>query len=450
MSHDLVALRDSLTEQGIDVLRFIYADVLGIARSKDMLVSQLDKTAHSGPAFCQGVWVTTTGGDVLDAVNIASDGLQDLVSSIEPDTIRALPFEPGVAYVIADALNPDRTPNLISPRTVLKKVTEEYNALGLQPVVGPELEFYIANVKEDGGYERSLTRTGRVYTTGTLVDPNGTFLHLMRMLDQMNIGVFAGNHEFSPSQYEINLWHSEALDAADRTFFFKTAVKDIVAQEGQHATFLGKPWSDEGGSGFHLHFSVTDMDGVNTMHDGKGQLSEVARQMLAGVLANAHGLTALTNPTINAFKRLGPDTLAPFRANWGYDNRSCMVRVPPERGQGTRLEVRVGDGAANPYLVIAGILAAALDGIKRTLECPDDAVGMAYDNEAAPELPATFTEALDALEANANLHEQMSKELVEVFLVMKRDEIRRYNESVPDPSTRDVTQWEIDEYFADY
>jgi glutamine synthetase len=450
MSHDLVALRDSLTEQGIDVLRFLYADVLGIARSKDMLVSQLDKTAHSGPAFCQGVWVTTTGGDVLDAVNIASDGLQDLVSSIEPDTIRALPFEPGVAYVIADALNPDRTPNLISPRTVLKKVIEEYNALGLQPVVGPELEFYIANAKEDGGYERSLKRTGRVYTTGTLVDPNGTFLHLMRMLDQMKIGVFAGNHEFSPSQYEINLWHSEALDAADRTFFFKTAVKDVVAQEGQHATFLGKPWVDEGGSGFHLHFSVTDMDGVNTMHDGSGALSDVARQMIAGITANANALTALTNPTVNAFKRLGPDTLAPFRANWGYDNRSCMVRVPPERGQGTRLEVRVGDGAANPYLVIAGVLAAALDGIKRNLDCPDDAVGMAYDNESAPELPATLGAALDALEANAHLHEQMSKELVEVFLVMKRDEVARYEAAVKDHSTRDVTQWEIDEYFADY
>ena len=450
MSHDLVALRDSLQEQGIDVLRFIYADVLGIARSKDVLVSQLDKAAHNGPAFCQGVWVTTTGGDVLDAVNIASDGLQDLVSSIEPDTITPLPFEPGVAYVIADALNPNRTPNLISPRTVLKKVIDDYNALGLQPVVGPELEFYIANIKEDGGYERSLTRTGRVYTTGTLVDPDGTFLHLMRMLDQMNIGVFAGNHEFSPSQYEINLWHSNALDAADRTFFFKTAIKDVVAQEGQHATFLGKPWSDEGGSGFHLHFSVTDMDGVNKMHDGTSQLSEVARQMIAGVTANANALTALTNPTVNAFKRLGPDTLAPFRANWGYDNRSCMVRIPPERGQGTRLEVRVGDGAANPYLVIAGILAAALDGIKRKLDCPDDAVGMAYDNESAPELPATFGAALDALEANAHLHDQMSKELVEVFLVMKRDEIARYEAAVKDHSTRDVTQWEIDEYFADY
>ena len=450
MSHDLVALRDSLQDQGIDVLRFIFADVLGIARSKDVLVSQLDKAAHNGPAFCQGVWVTTTGGDVLDAVNIASDGLQDLISSIEPDTITPLPFEPGVAYVIADALNPDRSPNLISPRTVLKKVIDDYNTLGLQPVVGPELEFYIANIKEDGGYERSLTRTGRVYTTGTLVDPDGTFLHLMRMLDQMNIGVFAGNHEFSPSQYEINLWHSNALDAADRTFFFKTAIKDVVAQEGQHATFLGKPWSDEGGSGFHLHFSVTDMDGVNKMHDGTGQLSEVARQMIAGVTANANALTALTNPTVNAFKRLGPDTLAPFRANWGYDNRSCMVRIPPERGQGTRLEVRVGDGAANPYLVIAGILAAALDGIKRKLDCPDDAVGMAYDNESAPELPATFGAALDALEANAHLHDQMSKELVEVFLVMKRDEIARYEAAIKDPSTRDVTQWEIDEYFADY
>jgi len=450
MSHDLVALRDSLQDQGIDVLRFIFADVLGIARSKDVLVSQLDKAAHNGPAFCQGTWITTTGGDVLDAVNIASDGLQDLVSSIEPDTITPLPFEPGVAYVIADALNPDHSPNMISPRTVLKKVIDEYNAIGLQPVVGPELEFYIANVKDDGGYERSLTRTGRVYTTGTLVDPDGVFLHLMRMLDQMDIGVFAGNHEFSPSQYEINLWHSTALDAADRTFFFKTAIKDVVEQSGQHATFLGKPWSDEGGSGFHLHFSVTDMKGVNKMHDGKGQLSEVARQMIAGVLENANALTALTNPTVNAFKRLGPDTLAPFRANWGYDNRSCMVRIPPERGEGTRLEVRVGDGAANPYLVIAGVLAAALDGIKRTLECPEDAVGMAYDNESAPELPATLGAALDALEANAHLHDQMSKELVEVFLVMKRDEVARYEAAVKDPSTRDVTQWEIDEYFADY
>jgi glutamine synthetase len=449
MATDLNALRETLKARGIDVLRLAYADVLGVVRSKDLLVSQLDKGAHNGPAFCQGIWVTTTRGGVLDANNIASDGLKDFVSVIDPDTITDLPYEPGVALAIVDAFNPDGTVNLMSPRSVLRKVIAEYNALGLQPVVGPELEFYITDRTEDGGYRRAHNRLGMVYTTGVLSDPKGTFLHTLRMLDQMNIGVFAGNAEFSPSQYEINLYHSEALDAADRTFKFRSAIKDIAAQRGQHATFVGKPFSDESGSGFHLHFSVTDLNGRNQMHDGGEELSETAKHMIAGVLENAAALAAFTNPTINAFKRLGPDTLAPYRANWGHDNRSCMLRVPPERGQGTRLEVRVGDGAANPYLLIAGVLAAGLDGIKRKLACPEPAEGMAYDNESAEILPMTFTAALDALEANQNLTEFVSQEMINVFLVMKRDEIERYESAVPEP-TRDVTQWEIDEYFEAY
>ena len=450
MRHDLSAIREDLKSRGIDVLRFIYSDIIGVPRSKDVLVSQLDKAAHNGPAFCQGVWVTTTRGGVLDGDNIASDGLQDLVSQFDPNTITPMPWEPGVAYVVVDAYNPDGSDNLLAPRTVLRKVIAEYNEMGLYPVVGPELEFYIADRTPEGGFKRSLTQTGRVYTTGSMVDPNGTFLHLLRMLDQMDIGVFAGNHEFSPGQYEINLWHGEALEAADRTFLFKTAIKDIVHRRGQHATFLGKPWSDEGGSGFHLHFSVTDKNGANLMHDGAGNLSATALQMIAGLTTNANGLTAFTNPTVNAFKRLGPDTLAPYRANWGYDNRSCMVRIPPERGQGTRLEVRVGDGAANPYLVVAGILAAALDGIKRNLSCPEDAVGMAYDNENAAVLPLTFTEALDALEENQYLTNHLAKPLVDVFLVMKRDEIARYNAEVGDLHGRTITQWELDEYIEDF
>lgn len=450
MKQDLVTLREDLTKQGIDVLRFIYSDIIGVTRSKDVLVSQLEKSAENGPAFCQGVWVTTTRGDVLDGDNIASDGLQDMVSKLDPSTITKMPWEPGVAYVVVDALNPDGTDNLLSPRSVLRKVIAEYNAVGLQPVVGPELEFYIADRTPEGGFKRSLTQTGRVYTTGSMVDPHGTFLHLLRMLDQMKIGVFAGNHEFSPGQYEINLWHGEALEAADRTFMFKAAIKDIVNRTGQHATFMGKPWSDEGGSGFHLHFSVTDIAGKNKMHDGDGNLSAIAHKLIAGITANANALTAFTNPTVNAFKRLGPDTLAPYRANWGFDNRSCMVRVPPERGQGTRLEVRVGDGAANPYLVIASILAAALDGIKRDLACPAEAVGMAYDNEGAEVLPTTFTEALDALEANGNLRQHLAGQLVDVFLIMKRDEIARYDKEVGPLHGRTVTQWELDEYIEEF
>jgi glutamine synthetase len=450
MVNDLTKLRDDLGERGIDVLRVMFADVLGIARSKDILVSQLDKACHNGPAFSQGVWTTTTGGEFHEANGIANDGLQDFFTQIVPSTISPLAWEPGVAYVVGDAFNPDGKPNMMSPRSVLQKVLDSYKELGLHPVVGPELEFYIANKDENGNFVRSLTQTGQVYTTGTLVDPDGDFLHLMRMLDSLNIGAFAGNHEFSPAQYEVNLWHSEALDAADRTFFFKAAVKDIVAKRGKHASFLGKPWSDEGGSGFHLHFSVTDADGINKMHDGRGNLSPAAKMLIAGIVKHANALTAFTNPTVNAFKRLGPDTLAPYRSNWGYDNRSCMVRVPPERGQGTRLEIRVGDGAANPYLVIAAILAAGLDGIVNEMECPEDAVGMAYDNEGAEVLPETFSQSLDALEADDALRNQMSEELINVFMVMKRDEIARYEAAVPDPSTREVTDWEITEYAACY
>lgn len=450
MAQDLVSLKANLQSRNIDVLRLIYPDVLGITRSKDLLVSQLEHGGHNGPAFCQGVWVTTTRGGVLDANNIASDGLQDLISQLDADTVTELPWEPGVAFVVADALNPDHSDNLMSPRMVLKNVMAEYAKLGLTPVVGPELEFYIADRTPDGGYQRSLSKTGRVYTTGSLVDPHGTFLHLIRMLDRMNIGVFAGNHEFSPGQYEINLWHSEALNAADRTFIFKTAIKDIVNRRGQLATFLGKPWDDEGGSGFHLHFSVVDAKGVNQMHDGNGNLSETALHMIAGITEHANGVTAFSNPTVNAFKRLGPDTLAPYRANWGYDNRSCMLRVPPERGQGTRLEVRVGDGAANPYLLIAAVLAAALDGIRKKSPAPEAAEGMAYDNEAAAILPMSLTEALDALEADPALRSVLYEQMVDVFMVLKRDEVERYQSEVSDPSTREVTRWELEEYIEDY
>lgn len=454
MALDIAALRADLIQREVDVLRVIYPDVIGVTRSKDLLVSQLDKGAHNGPTFCQGVWVTSTRGDVLDAGGIASDGLQDLVTQIDASTIVELPWEPGVAYALGDAYNPDGTENQFSPRTVLRKVIREYESLGLRPVVGPELEFYIASPDGEGGWKRSHNQLGQVYTTGAMVDPNGTFLHLLRMVDQLNIQVFAGNHEFSPSQYEINLWHGEALNAADRTFLLKSAIKDVVFREGKLATFVGKPWSDEGGSGFHLHFSVTDLDGVNQMHDGGTGLSPVARSLIAGITANAAGLTALTNPTVNAYRRLGPDTLAPYRANWGLDNRSCMVRIPPERGAGTRLEIRVGDGAANPYLLIAGILAAGLDGIKRELVCPEVAEGMAYDNEAAEVLPMSLASALDALEANVQLRERLSPEVVETFVVMKRHEVEQYHAAtgtaLGSPLGSEVTPWEVSEYFIHY
>lgn len=450
MPHDLAETRRVLEEQGIDVVRLIFPDLLGITRSKDLLVSQLERAAGHGPAFCQGTWVTTTRGGVLDAGSGSfGDGLPDMISRLDTATLRPIPWVPGVAYGIADIDNPDGTRSAVAPRAVLRSVLDEYAALGLTPICGPELEFYFAQRTEDG-WSRILEKTGRVYTTGAQVDPDGHYLHLLRMLDQLDIGAFAGNHEFCPSQYEINLWHSEAMDAADRTFLFKTAIKDVTAMRGILGTFLGKPWDDEGGSGFHLHFSVNDAEGVNRMHDGGDGLSDVARQMIAGVIEHAAAIAAFTNPTVNAYKRLGPDTLAPYRSNWGYDNRSTMIRIPPERGQGTRLELRIGDGSANPYIVMAVVLAAALDGIRRGLVPPDAADGWAYEDEARPVLPMTLKDALDALDADAGLRDLLTGDFIDVFVTMKRDEVARYEESVEDPATRDVTRWELEEYIEDY
>jgi glutamine synthetase len=185
------------------------------------------------------------------------------------------------------------------------------------------------------------------------------------------------------------------------------------------------------------------------MHDG-AELSEVANHMIAGILSHANALTAFTNPTINAFKRLGPDTLAPSRANWGYDNRATLLRVPPERGEGTRLEIRIGDGAANPYLMVASVLAAGLDGIKQKMKPSKAAEGWAYEDEADPLLPLTFTEALDALEADSLFTDLMGPIVISTHLTLKRDEIERYEAEVPDPSTREITAWELDEYIWDY
>ena len=449
MQHDLAETRRLLDARGIDIVRLIFPDLLGITRSKDITVSQMERAAAHGPAFCQGTWVTTTRGGVLDGAGSMSDGLPDMVSKLDTDTIRDIPWVPGVAYAIADIDNPDGSRSTVAPRAVLRSVLDQYDELGLTPVCGPELEFYMAH-KPNGSWERILNKTGRVYQTGSGVDPDGHFLHLMRMVDQLNVGVFAGNHEFCPSQYEINIWHSEAMDAADRTFLLKTAVKDVLAQRGVLGTFVGKPWSDEGGSGFHLHFSVADKDGMNLMHTPEGDLTDMALHVIGGVLKHASAIAAFTNPTVNAYKRLGPDTLAPYRANWGYDNRSCMVRIPPERGAGTRVELRVGDGAANPYVVIAVVLAAALDGIRNRIMPIPAAEGWAYENESAPVLPMSLRAALDALAADSGLRDLLPHNFIDAFTAMKRDEIERYEAAVDDPDTRATTQWEIEEYLEDY
>ncbi len=312
------------------------------------------------------------------------------------------------------------------------------------PVVGPELEFYLAIPDESApnGYRRYVDNDSHVYTVGSVADPRGILREMLHACAELGLGAFAANHEFGRSQYEINLRHSEALDAADRAFRFKDAVKEMSAARGLLATFIGKPWNDDEGSGFHLHLSLADDRGANLLNGRSREgLSPLATQFIAGLLEHAPALMAFFNPTTNAYRRIHEEALVPTLVSWGHDNRLTLARVPRERGKATRIELRVGDGAANPYLATAAALFAGLDGIRRKLRPQPPSAGLIYElpeAERMTPLPRTFDAALEALDADDLIRESMGEELVETFLAIKRHELDR--------SRRWVTDWEFREY----
>ncbi|MGW3661858.1 glutamine synthetase family protein [Streptomyces sp. NPDC005141] len=434
---------ERLAAEGVDVVRVVYPDLIGTDRARDVLLDHLPSACEHGLAFCRAVYHTTPQGDVVPVAGGLAAGLPDV--SVRPDlsTAAVLPWEPGVATCLGEVTDPATSaPAPESPRDLLRTVLARCAEQGLRPVVGPELEYFLLEPAPGTptGWRRAPQTTGAVYTAGLRADPHNHLLRTLRHLRDLGLGVITGNHEFDGGQYEINLTHSAALDAADRAFRFKAAVKELARQEGNLATFMAKPFGDAGGSGFHLHLSCEDSEGRNAFDDPSGAygLSATARHAIAGVLAHAPALAALANPTVNSYKRFGPDTLAPWLIDWGLDNRSAMVRIPPERGSGARLEVRLGDASANPYLLIAGIIAAALLGVRAGEEPEAPLEGYGYDTARSALLPTSLAAALDALEADTTLTEILGKDFTTSFLTYKRDEVARFG--------RHVTDWEFTEY----
>jgi glutamine synthetase len=308
---DVAAVTERLRDQGIDVVRVSYPDMIGVDRGRDVLLGELGTTVGHGLAFCRGVYHTSPMGDVVPVQGGLEDGLPDITVRPDLSTLTALPWERGAAWCLGDAVTPDGAPAPESPRTVARRVAERFTGLGRTLVCGPELEFYLCEPAPGGGWQRYANDLGNVYVVGRKGDPQGVLVDMLRQLRDAGLRVTAANHEFSPGQFEINLGHSELGDAADRSFRLKSAVQEIARHHGLLATFMAKPFNDEGGSGFHVHVSVTDSAGENVFGDpgGPDGLSAAGRHALGGVLAHARALSALLNPTINSYKRFGPDTL---------------------------------------------------------------------------------------------------------------------------------------------
>jgi glutamine synthetase len=450
-AHDPEMAVAGLVAQGVRAVRLLYTDLHGVARGKDIPVRHFAGMCEEGVGFCAAVMSTDLRHTPVLG---AESGYVDLAVRPDLGTLRRVPWQPELAWCVGEAWSLDGSEHWpVCPRALLRRVIDAYATRGLTAIVAPELEFFLlerdANVP--GGFRRYVDELSRVYTVGAVSDPREITLRMLLWCDELGLEAFAANHEFMNSQYEINVKHAEALAAGDRAFLLKAAVKELAAREGLVATFMGRPFADQGGSGFHLHFSLWDAEGRNAFAEevGPDGLSALAAMFVAGVIDHAAGLQAILGPTVNAYKRILPDSLAPTHANWGHDNRTAFCRIPRERGSRSRVEIRAGDGSACPHLVTAALLAAGLDGIERELEPPAPVVGDAYradEDHAGSRLPGDLATALDALEADVHLVEALGPELVATFVAVKRFEVQRFAEAVGVLDVDHVTEWELEEY----
>jgi glutamine synthetase len=302
--------------------------------------------------------------------------------------------------------------------------------------------------RDDAGVWQPVSIPGhRVYGTGMSVDPTGTIDAVVNAALASGFPVESWCSEYDNAAYEVNVRYDDAIPAADESFLFKLLVREICERHGKLATFLGRPLGDRAGSGLHVNLSFRRPDGSNAFHDPNDPegLSDLARRCIAGLLAHHEGMAALLAPHVNAYKRLQPDMLNGYWANWGHDDRSVTVRVPPARGAGTRLEQRTSDAAANPYLAAATILHAARLGVEHDLELPPAQIA-GEDPNTDVRIPPNLDAALDTLAADKELVAAVGPELVDAFTILKRAEWERYVASGADPSTTDVTAWELEYY----
>lgn len=435
--NSLEEIRQIIKENKIEFIRLEYTDVLCINRSKLISVDFLDEIFTEGIAFCTASFRLAYDNAIVDS-EYFSETCDDMRVIGDLSTFRILSEEEKTALVVGNLYYQNK-PLLQSPRGFLQRMVSEYHKLGFDPIAAVELEFFV--YKKNG--ENYVHETNACYIANKRLDPNGFLKQLATFFKKLSFHTLYMNHEYYPSQFEYNWKHEKALRAADEGTLFKSLSKDLAEENDLKLTFMAKPKNAEGGSGCHIHFSLNDLKtGENIFDDSSASdgLSDTLKYFIGGVLKHAKGLTAFFAPTVNCYKRFQPDSFAPIFVAWGYDNRTTYIRVPGERKQATRVEFRAASAAANPYLVIGGILAAGLDGIKNKI-LPPNAVttDLYHDKEKQTEIvPTSLEDALNLLEEDQWLVETIGKELVELFTVLKSKEISDYNKY--------VTDWEYNTY----
>jgi glutamine synthetase len=430
-------------------IRPIFADHLGLPRSKYLPTSTLGSgnvhaTGHCVALIAQHYDFQMTGETPSAQFET---GMPDMESRFSMDDVRP-GWDDGVGVVTSDLWYHGELVEWM-PRTMLRRAIERWQALGLEPDVGIEFEAYLMepDASAPGGFRPVATPGGFTYGVGAMHDPAGVIEEILDTADRCGLPLESVNSEYDSPQWELTLRYTDAMRSADNAFLFRTMAQEVARRRGYHLTFMGKPIGSKSGSGLHVNFSArtasgTGAHGGNAFVDEAGEhgLSAVALSAVAGLVARHRSMAAICAPTVNAYKRLKPGQLSGYWANWGLDHRSVTVRVPHHRGAGTRVEHRLGDGAANPYLAIAAVLNAAMLGVTEQLPVPPIETGDALSEQGttASHSPHNLGEALDAYEADTAFTELMGAEFTANFLAVKRDEYRKYLEHVSD--------WELNTY----
>lgn len=426
-------------ESNVRFIRLQFTDLFGTIKNVEIPVGQLPKALDNKIMF--------DGSSIEGFVRIEES---DMYLYPDPDTWVVFPWssdEGRVARLICDIHMPDGSPFSGDPRGILKRVLKEAQAMGFTDMmVGPEPEFFLFKMGPDGKPSLDLNDQGGYFDLAPVDLGENCRRDIVIMLDRMGFEVEASHHETAPGQHEIDFQYADAVTTADNIITFKLVVKNIARQHGLHATFMPKPLQGIAGSGMHCHQSlfIGDNNAFFDEQDALG-LSDTARHYLAGILTHARGLAAITNPTVNSYKRLVAGFEAPVYVAWSVKNRSPLVRIPASRGQSTRLEVRNPDPSSNPYLTLAVLLQAGLDGIKRKLELPAATDCNIYhltadERQAAgiASLPGDLVEALECLQSDAVICDALGKHTLGHFLKAKRMEWKLYRQQ--------VHQWERDRY----
>ena len=429
---------DFAEEEDVEFIRLQFTDMFGVLKNTAVTVDHLNKALNNECMF---------DGSSIDGFFRIEES--DMFLHPDLSTFKIFPWRPQqgkVARLICDVYRPDGSQFERDPRYILQRAMKDAASLGYTFNVGPECEFFLFHTDDDGLPTTVTHEKGGYFDLGPVDLGENARRDMVLTLEDMGYDVEASHHEAAPAQHEIDFQYMPALEAADSIQTYKLAIKTVAKRRGLHASFMPKPQHGIPGSGMHLNFSL-EKNGENTFRDDTDPLglSQEAYYFIGGLIKHMRSITALTNPIVNSYKRLVPGYEAPIYIAWSAKNRSPLIRVPVFHNEGTRIELRSPDGAANPYLVIAACLEAGLDGIRNQI-LPPPAVERNVNEMSRGErkaagitsLPQNLMEAVEELEKSDFMRQVLGEGFVEVYAKAKRAEWNVYREQ--------VTSWEIDNY----